>query len=108
MTTAAIIDELNRLTISSSEDYAQLDRLDELMSLLVQNLDGYQACGALLELAERHPQVEFGALGQLVHTLETYRDHYETLLLASLERRPTSTTIWLLNRLLNAAAGQEK
>jgi len=108
MTTAAIINELNYLVISSSEDYAQLDRLAELTNSLAQNPDGYQASGALLELAERHPQVEFGVPGQLVHALETYRGHYETLLLASLDRRPTATTIWLLHRLLNAAEGQEK
>jgi hypothetical protein len=108
MTTAALLNELNHLAISSSEDYAQLDRLAELLNLLAQNPDGYQACGALLALAERHPQVEFGAPGQLVHTLETYRGHYEPLLLASLERRPTATTIWLLNRLLNGAEGSER
>ena len=108
MTTAAIIDELQHLTISCSEDYAQLDRLAELTDLLAQNPDGHQASGALLTLAERHPQVEFGVPGPLVHTLETYRGHYEPLLLASLERRPTATTIWLLNRLLNAMEGPEK
>ena len=108
MTISAITDELNHLPISNFEDYAQLDRLAELTDLLAQNPDGYQACGALLALAERHPQVEFGVPGPLVHTLETYRSHYENLLLASLERRPTTTTIWLLNRLLNAMEGPGK
>jgi hypothetical protein len=83
MTTAALIDELNQLDISSSEDYAQLDRYAQLMDLLAQNPEGYQAC----------PRV---------HTPETCRGHYEPLLLASLERPPTAT-IWLLNRLPNGA-----
>ncbi|RYY17362.1 MAG: hypothetical protein EOO36_09825 [Cytophagaceae bacterium] len=36
MTTADIVAELNRLTVSSSEDYAQLDRLGELTNSLQQ------------------------------------------------------------------------
>ncbi|RYY09877.1 MAG: hypothetical protein EOO36_21500 [Cytophagaceae bacterium] len=107
MTTADIVAKLNRLTISSSEDYAPLDRLDELTSLLAHNPDGQLACGALLAVLERHPHVEFGTPGRLVHAIESYRGHYEELLLASLNRRPTATTVWLLNRLLNAARGAE-
>ena len=105
MTTAEIISELNDLTVNSSEDYAQLDRLAELTDYLQQNHDGQRACEAMLRVLERHPQVEFGAPGPLVHALENYRDQYEQLLLASLHRRPTATTIWMLNRLLNAATG---
>ena len=40
MTTAAIVTELNRLTISNPEDYAPLERLDKLTRLLAQNPDG--------------------------------------------------------------------
>lgn len=108
MTTSEIIDELNHLTIDSSEDYVQLDRLDELTALLVQNPDGYLAGEAMLNVLERHPQVEFGAPGQLVHAIESYRGHYEALLLTSLDRQPTATTLWLLNRIINAATGDEK
>ena len=108
MTTTNIINELNRLTIDSSEDYARLDRLDELMAHLSENHDGQLACEAMLNVLERHPQVEFGAPGQLVHTLESYRGQYEGLLLASLDRQPTAMTVWLLNRMINAATGPEK
>ena len=108
MTTAQITTELNQLTIRSSEDYVQLDRLAELTGLLAQNHDGWLACAAMLHVLERHPQVEFGAPGPLVHALENYRGQYEKLLLASLDRRPTATTIWLLNRLLHAATGAER
>jgi hypothetical protein len=103
MTTAEIIAELNELTVNNSEDCAQLDRLAELTNHLQQNPDGQLACEAILRVLERHPQVEFGAPGPLVHALESYRGQYEQLLLASLHRRPTATTIWMLNRLLNAA-----
>ena len=108
MTTANIIDELNYLTIDSSEDYAQLDRLDELTALLPENHDGYLACEAMLEVLERHPKVEFGTPGQLVHTIESYSGQYEDLLLASLDRQPTFMTVWMLNRLINAATGAER
>ena len=108
MTTAEIIDALNHLTVASSEDYGQLDRLDEFLARLQQNSDGSLACEAMLQVLERHPQVEFGASGQLVHTLETYRGQYEDLLLASLDRQPTAPTVWLLNRLINAATNAEK
>ena len=108
MTTADIVTELNRLSVSGYEDYTQLDRLDELMALLQQNHDGEVACEALLDVLERHPQVEFGTPGQLVHTIESYSGHYEELLMASLDRRPTFTTVWMLNRLTNAASGHER
>ena len=108
MTTPEIIAELNRLTISNSEDFGQLDRLDELTALLRQNHDGQLACDALLHVVERHPQVDFGTPGQLVHTIESYRGYYEEKLVASLDNRPTFTTVWLLNRLLNAASGSER
>jgi hypothetical protein len=108
MTTTEIISELNYLTVDSSQDYAQLDRLDELTAGLGQNADGLLACEALLQVLERHPQVEFGAPGSVVHALENYPGQYTELLLASLARRPTPTTIWMLNRLLNAATKAEK
>lgn len=108
MTTNEIIDELNRLAIASSEDYAQLDRLDELLAQLQQNHDGQLACAAMLNVLERHPQVDFGTPGQLVHAIESYRGHYEHRLLTSLDRLPTSTTIWMLNRIINAATAAEK
>lgn len=108
MITAEIIAELHQLTIRSAEDYAQLDRLDELTDLLPQNPDGQLACEALLGVLERHPRVEFGAPGQLVHTLENYRGQYEKLLMASLARQPTTTTAWMLNRIISITAGAER
>ena len=105
MTITEIITELNNLTVNSSDEYAQLDRLAELTKHLQQNPDGQRACEAMLQALERHPQVEFGAPGPLVHALENYRGQYEQLLLASLNRRPTTTTIWMLNRIINAATG---
>jgi hypothetical protein len=108
MTTNEIIDELNHLSIAGSEDYAHLDRLDELTALLAQHPDGYLACEAMLGVLARHPQVGFGTPGALVHAIESHRSHYEDFLLTSLDRQPTATTVWMLNRIINAAPGAEK
>ena len=96
------------MTVESSEDYDKLDRIDELTKLLKKNKDGHLACEAMINLLERHPQVEFGTPGQPIHTIESYGAHYEDLLLASLDRQPTFMTIWMLNRIINATKGFRK
>ena len=105
MTTSIIIDKLNKLTIEHSEDYDHLEVVDELTNYLRQNSDGYLACEALINLLERHPEVEFGTPGEPVHTLETLTGYYEEFLLKSLEKHPTQMTVWMLNRMMN---GQEE
>ena len=66
---------------------------------------GFEAIEPILRFMEEHPSIEFGTPGALVHFVETfYRDHkddYETKLLESVSRRPTSHTVWMLNRLIN-------
>ena len=96
------------MTIDGSEDYDNLERIDELTDLLKKNKDGHLACYAMLNLLERHPQVEFGTPGQPIHTIESYSGHYEDFLMESLDRRPTFMTIWMLNRIINLAKGSKK
>lgn len=108
MTTQQIIDELNETTISNSEDYEQLERINELVTLLKQNPDGQLACEALINLLERHPNIEFGTPGEPIHSIEKYEGYYEGLLLKSLERKTTFMTIWMLNRIINAKKGEQK
>jgi hypothetical protein len=55
-----------------------------------------------IKLLERHPHIEFGTPGQLIHLLESYSGHYEEILMESLDRQPTFMTIWMLNRIINA------
>ena len=51
---------------------------------------------------EAHPNWDFGVPGAFVHYVERFYKHgYEALLVASLKRRPTSHTLWMLNRLIN-------
>ncbi len=51
---------------------------------------------------ERLDGVELGTPGPLVHTLETWRGGYEELLVQSVRRQPTSLSVWMINRILNA------
>jgi len=56
----------------------------------------------MLEFMEENPNVDFGSPGPLVHFIETfYGRGYETELMASITRKPTSHTLWLLNRIIN-------
>ncbi len=108
MSTLEIIQELSDLKITASDEDTQLERIQTLTELLRQNPDGFMACRTLIDLLERHPEIEFGTPGEPVHTLEHFAGRYEVLLLESLKRRPTSMTIWMLNRMINAAVEPEK
>ena len=56
----------------------------------------------ILRIMERHERFDFGAPGALVHLLERfYKRGYEELLLESIARKPTSHTVWMLNRVIN-------
>lgn len=63
---------------------------------------GIEAVESLLKLMERHPLVEFGMPGAIVHFVETfYGNGYEDLLVQSVKRKPTIHTVWMLHRLIN-------
>jgi hypothetical protein len=67
------------------------------------------AVGPILKLMEEYGTIDFGAPGPLVHFVEGYCKHgYEEELLASLARRPTPHTLWMLNRLLNGSEGEAR
>ena len=101
MTTPDIIQKINKIVITSSDDDQSLNRIHELMVELRGNQDGYLACESLIMLLEKHPNIEFGTPGEPVHTLESYVGYYEQLLFASLNRIPTYMTVWMLNRIIN-------
>ena len=62
----------------------------------------------MIDLLERHPNVEFGTPGEPIHTLESYGEKYRPFLYASLNRKPTYMTVWMLNRIINAKDEKEK
>jgi len=63
----------------------------------------------LLKIFEDYPNTDFGMPGPLVHFLERfYRKGYEEKLINSINRKPTSHTLWMLNRIINDVEGKIK
>ncbi len=66
-----------------------------------------EALEPLLQLLERHPTAYFGDPGAIVHFIEQFSGEYENLLLKSLRRTPTVTTVWMANRCINGGTQAE-
>lgn len=68
--------------------------------------DGVDAVGPILKFIENNPSVDFGMPGPLVHFVEAYYGKgYERELLESVTRKPTSHSVWMLNRVVNGTKG---
>ena len=83
-------------------DTANVARLYDLLENFDELPNKALAAGAMFSLIERHPEAEFGSPGPLVHALECISG-YEPLLEQSLMRQPTDLTVWMANRIINAA-----
>ncbi|AZU62393.1 hypothetical protein [Neobacillus mesonae] len=71
--------------------------------------NAFDAVEPILKLIEQNPDVDFGSPGQLVHFVEQfYGNGYEEKLVQSIQRSPTSHTIWMLNRIINGSEGEQK
>jgi hypothetical protein len=102
----AILQELEALDLAS-DDY--MSRLDELAMELEAAPDRSEAIDPVFSFLERHPDADLGAPGPLVHFLETFSGvEYEQSLIRSLSRRPTPTSVWMLNRLINSLRGIDR
>lgn len=56
----------------------------------------------VLDFISKHPEVDFGAPGELVHFVERfYHQGYEELLMESVLKSPTVHNIWMLHRCYN-------
>lgn len=63
---------------------------------------GLSAVRMILKFMEENPDLDFGAPGPLAHFIEEFpHNEYVDELLASLARRPTALTVFLLNRVIN-------
>jgi len=83
------------------------DKFDQASSELVDHwIDkgiGADAVDDVFMFMEDHPEIDFGSPGALVHFIERfYGPAYKHSLLASLMRKPTPHTVWLLNRVISA------
>lgn len=91
--------ELESFDFNGDADF----RLNLLATEIEKHPEGAKLVSAILSLFERFPHEDFGMPGPLVHVAEHfYRKGYEDELLVSLRRFPTSLTIWLANRIVNA------
>jgi len=56
----------------------------------------------ILDFISKHPEVDFGSPGYLVHFVERfYHKDYEDLLMEAVGKRPTPHNIWMLHRCCN-------
>lgn len=91
----------------NSEDF--LDIAYEVVDDLEDGEYSKYAIPLILQMMESHPNVDFGSPGPLVHYVESYyKNGYEQELIASIRRRPTTHTLWMLNRIVNGMDGQDK
>ena len=87
-------------------DYANagargLERLDELCDEMREINDPVVCAPGMFRTMERLDGIDLGTPRPLVHTLETWRGGYEHLLAQSVRRKPTTLSVWMVNRILN-------
>lgn len=85
----------------------------EIAYEITENIEGYEdaidAIDPILQLIEQNPTIDFGFPGPLVHFVEQFSGKgYEEKLVQSIQRYPTTYTVWMLNRVVNDSVGQEK
>lgn len=93
--------------IEQMEEHVDCDDFEEVQEECMFQLEreelGISAVEPLLTFMERHPLSDFGMPGAIVHYAEQfYKKGYEDLLTASVIRRPTLHTVWMINRIKNA------
>lgn len=98
MTPKAIINQLE--AIASAEDVVGASY--ELTDAWTAEKVGIEAVEPILRFMEKHPDLDYGVPGPLVHFVEKfYHKGYEDKLLESVARKPTMMTVWMLNRIIN-------
>lgn len=95
---------------ASIDEYDEADTLVMYDSMDVITNAGYksEAVPLLLRLFERHPAAYFGDPGAIVDFIEQFGGEYENYLAESVKRTPTISTVWMLNRCINAGKHTEE
>ena len=92
-----------------SFDGPYLRQMTDLCNELRNHPDADEAIEGILLFIEAHGDADLGSPGPLVHFLEKFfRRGYEEALVRSIERRPTTHTIWMLNRIINGVQEPER
>jgi len=95
-----IVQQLKAIAASDELAFRSADLVDSWIAAGV----GLEAVAPILRFMEDHPAVDLGNPGSLVHFVERFhRTGYDGLLVASIRRKPTAHTAWMLNRLINGA-----
>ncbi len=100
---------LSQQTVSDDiQSLASAEHVEEQSAILVDRWTaagaGLEAVEPILRFMEAHPDFDYGPPGALVHFMEQfYGNGYEEEVKASVGRRPTPHTVWMLNRLVNGA-----
>ena len=76
--------------------------MDEAVLAIDRLPEPRQAVPLLFDWFEAHAGQDVGSPGAFVHFIEEKLDFFP-LLLASLARKPTGITVWMVNRIANAA-----
>ena len=91
----------DRLTEAARLDGPHLTcALYEIVDELEKSRAGMSAVRTILTFMADNPEVDFGVPGPLVQFVESI-EGYQAELHASLARRPTDHTVWMLHRILN-------
>jgi len=87
-------------SIAGAKEFAS--RSEELIKDWSSKAAGIETVEAILRFMEDHPLIDYGMPGPLVHFVERfYGDGYEAKLVESIQRKPISHTVWMLNRVIN-------
>lgn len=75
---------------------------NSILEKIIQLDNAYKYLECIFDFMEKNPEIDYGAPGPIVHFMENfYKKGYEKLLIESIQRNPTSQTIWMLNRIIN-------
>jgi hypothetical protein len=103
MTAQDITDQLR--AIEATPNFAE--RTKPLVDAWESAQVGVEAVEPILKFMEEHSDMDFGMPGALVHFVERFHQHgYEDKLIESIKRKPTSHTIWMLNRVINGSKSE--
>ena len=95
-------DMLVALHDSITEDQ-EFELADEIVDAMEAYPQPFDLVDPVLDFISKHPEVDFGTPGELVHFVERfYHQGYEELLMESVLKSPTAHNIWMLHRCYNA------
>ena len=81
----------------------EFELADEIVDAMEASPQPFDLVAPILDFISKHPEVDFGSPGELVHFVERFYHYgYEELLMESVLKRPTMHNIWMLHRCYNA------